>query len=133
MKQPQRQQPADQRRRQRGEHRDRVQVAFVQDRQDHVHHEDGQDHQDRQVAHGLLEREGFALEVGAHGAAERFAAAVLSMKSVASPSDTPGMRLKLNVTLVNWLRWLTDCGPIDVCHLATALSGTVRLAVVGLM
>ena len=48
------------------------------------------------------------------------------MKLVASPVAVPGIRLKANVTLVNWFRWFTDCGPSDVSDSTTALSGIVR-------
>ena len=51
-------------------------------------------------------------------------AAVLVIKSVASPIGTPGLRLKKSVTLVNWLRWFTACGPSDVFQVTRAFSGT---------
>src|SRR5262245_66551009 len=51
-------------------------------------------------------------------------AAVLVMKSVASPIATPGFRLKKIVTLVNWFRWFTDCGPRVDFHVTSVLSGT---------
>ena len=60
-----RQEPADERRRQRREDRQRVDVALVEDRQDDVHDEHGEDHQDRQVADGVLERQGLALQARA--------------------------------------------------------------------
>src|SRR6266403_1840903 len=37
--------------------------------------------------------------------------AVRSTKSVACPIVYPGLRLKKSETLVNWLMWLTTCGP----------------------
>ncbi len=52
------------------------------------------------------------------------AAAVFVMWSVASPIATPGLRLKKNVTLVNWLMWFTACGPRDVFQVTSAFSGT---------
>ncbi len=62
----------------------------------------------------------------------RPAAAALLMKSVASPIATPGFRLKKNVTLVNWLRWLTDCGPSVVFHGDQLAQRNQVLPVVGL-
>ena len=50
--------------------------------------------------------------------------AARSTKFVASPTATPGFRLKKSVTLVNWLRWFTACGPSVVRHFTKALSGT---------
>ena len=53
------------------------------------------------------------------------------MKSVASPMATPGFRLKYKVTLVNWLRWFTACGPSVVFQLTSAFERHEVLAVVG--
>ena len=41
-----------------------MEIAFVENRQDHVHDEDGQRHQDRQIAHRVLKRQRFALQTG---------------------------------------------------------------------
>src|SRR5215471_9719263 len=50
--------------------------------------------------------------------------AVLVMKFVASPMGTPGFKLKKKVTLVNWFRWFTDCGPSVVLVVTKAFNGT---------
>ena len=47
-----------------------------------------------------------------------------STNATARPIGTPGMRLKLIVTLVNWFKWFTDCGPTVGSQVARAESGT---------
>src|SRR3546814_13920642 len=69
-------QPAHERRGQGREHGQGMDVALVEDRQDHVHHEHGERHQEREVAHRAAEGEGLAMELcaerGRHdGSAER--------------------------------------------------------------
>src|SRR5512145_752858 len=41
-------------------------VTLVEDCQDHVHHEDSQGHQDREIANRVAKRLGFTLQLGAH-------------------------------------------------------------------
>src|SRR3989441_6535694 len=53
-------------------------------------------------------------------------AAALLMKFVASPRATPGLRLKKSVTLVNWFRWFTACGPSVDFQVTNSRSGTSR-------
>ena len=67
MKQPQREQRAEHRRRQSRKNRDGMDEALVQDAQHDVDYQDGYDQQDRQPLEGLLEFLHRALEVDADG------------------------------------------------------------------
>ena len=62
---------------------------------------------------GVAEGQGLALETAPRMRRRHdlLAAVFDDARSVASPMATPGLRLKKMVTLVNWLRWLTACGP----------------------
>ncbi len=60
-----REQPADQRGGQSRQHGQRMEIAFVENRQDHVHDEDRQSHENRQIPHRVLESQRFALQARA--------------------------------------------------------------------
>ena len=60
-----RRETADERRRQSREHRERVDVALVENGKNHVHHEYGEPHQDREIVHRVAEGERLALEAAA--------------------------------------------------------------------
>ena len=65
--QKQRQQPSHQGRRKRRKHRDRVDIALIENGQNHVHDEHRQRHQDGQISDRVLERQGLALQARSHG------------------------------------------------------------------
>src|SRR5258705_7209910 len=48
-----------------------------------------------------------------------------SIAATASPTDTPGARLKDSMTAGNWPRWATEIGPTPLLTSATVLSGTI--------
>ena len=54
----------------------------------------------------------------------RSSRSTLRISFTASPSATPGLRLKEMVTAGSWPRWLTVSGPTVRVSLATAFRGT---------
>ena len=63
----QRQESPHERCRQGRQHGQRVQVALVENGQNHVHDEHGQRHQDGQIADRVAERQGLTLQAPTHG------------------------------------------------------------------
>src|SRR5262249_60851534 len=59
-------QPTNQRRGQRRQYCQRMQITLVQYREDYVHHEDCQGHQDRQTGDSVAKRLSFTLEFSTH-------------------------------------------------------------------
>ena len=121
----QRQQRADAGRRQRRENRDRVDVAFVQHAQHDVDRDQRGQDQQRLLRQRGLKGLGRALEAGLDaGRQVRGPAWPARWPSTASPSETPGARLKESVTTGNWPWWLTASGAVPVSMRVKALSGT---------
>ena len=65
--QKQSQQASHQSRRKGRKHRDRVDIALIENSQNHVHHEHRKGHQDCQISDRVLERHGLALQGSSHG------------------------------------------------------------------
>ena len=105
--------------RQRGENRDGMNVALVQNSQHDVNRDQRGENQDWFVGERILESCGGALEhaldAGRH---VRGRALTLLMPSTASPSEAPGARLKDSVT--------TGIGPGDSAS-AASLPGSMRV------
>ena len=77
-----------------------MQIAFVQDRQDHVHDEDRHQHQDREIGNRVAEGQSLTLQLALHPGRQQLLGR-LSTNCVAGPMEYPGFRLKNIVTLVN--------------------------------
>ena len=105
--------PADQRRRQRREHRDRVDVALVEDREDHVHHEDGEEHQDRQVCGRCCGRSAPRPAGSPRIVGGTISAAAFSMKSVASPIGDAGLQVEEDRDARELVQVVDRLGPSD--------------------
>ena len=94
----QRQERADTGRRQRGENRDRVDVAFVEHAQHDVDRDQGGQDQQRFVRQRGLERPRRALEAGLDARRQpEFLLGLRRSPCTASPSEAPGARLNERV------------------------------------
>ena len=69
----------------RREHGERMQIALVKNRQDHVHDEHRYHHQDRKIMHRVSECEGLALQRSLNPLTAAISFAVCSTNWVAGP------------------------------------------------
>ncbi len=102
VEQIQRDQRAEAGRRQSGKNRERVNVAFIQNAEHDVHHQDRDDQQHPQVAERAFERLGRALEVRADAGRQGLRWPDPAPWRPRSPSDAPGFRSNEIVTALSW-------------------------------
>ena len=76
---PERQQAADDRREERGEHRDRMDVALVKNAEDDIHDEERRDDEERQRAEELLQDKAFTLQLAFHRRRQHFRGRLLDV------------------------------------------------------
>ncbi len=101
VEQIQRDQRAEAGRRQSGKNRQRVNVAFVQDAEHDVHHQDRDDQQNPQIAERTFERFGRAFEVRCDSRRARSRSARSCTFETTSPSEAPGFKLNETVTALS--------------------------------
>ena len=72
IKKPERHQAADDRREERGEHRDRMDVAFVENAENHIHDKERRDDEEGQSGKELLQDKAFTLQLAFHRRRQHF-------------------------------------------------------------
>ena len=97
-------------RREAGQNGEGMDIALVEDPQHDVDHQDGHDEEQREPLGGGLVDLGGSLKAGGDGGG-KFPWTFSRSAETASPSGTPGLRLKEMVTAVIWPRWFTENGP----------------------
>ena len=112
-KKPEREQAADDGGKERGKHRDRMNVTLVKNSEDHIHDEKRADDEKRQRIEKLLENKSLALDFAFDGRRQRFGGGLLNKGSHIAQSDA-GFRIEAEsdagklVRVINGLK--TDFG-----------------------
>ena len=98
---PERHQTADDRGEKRGEHRNRMDIALVENSENHIHDKERRDNEKGQSVEELLQDKAFTLQLAFHRRRQHFRRRFLDVVGHIAQGDAR-FGVETKVTLVNW-------------------------------